>query len=100
MLQSSSQAMAHPARQRRRLTRYSGLSSNNFDLTPASLGIDLCRSAAPSRLFLRSGSTGPGRDSQPHAGGNMKSRILTWSTATFLFVALAIPLRLAAQGQN
>jgi len=30
----------------------------------------------------------------------MKSRILTWSTATFLFVALAIPLRLAAQGQN
>ena len=63
ILHSSSQAMAHPARQRRRRHGIPAISSNNFDLTPAALCIDLCRSAAPSQLFLRSGSTAPSRDS-------------------------------------
>jgi hypothetical protein len=58
-------------------------------------------SSVPAYLSLRGGSTEPAPGSQPaHRGGNMQSRTLTWFAATVLFVALALPLQLAAQGQK
>src|SRR6266480_723815 len=73
-------------------------SRERFALTPAVLGIDLCRSAVPTHSSPAVVSTEPApRLANPHAGGTMKSRTLTCVSAITLFAMLAIPLQLAAQ---
>src|SRR2546422_8556343 len=61
-----------------------------FALTQVILGIDFSRSAVPTHSSPAVVSTEPAlRLANPHAGGNMKSRILTCITAISLFAALA-----------
>src|SRR5437016_4044413 len=61
-----------------------------FALTQVILGIDFSRSTVPTHSSPAVVSTEPAlRLANPHAGGNMKSRILTCITAISLFAALA-----------
>ena len=65
-------------------------SRERFALTPAVLGIDLCRSAVPSYLFLRSGPTDPALGSQLSTRRQHEiQEQLTCITAMTLFAALA-----------